>query len=50
MLPDPTSVPTDMNRPRTYPDQLEDHTLRAEDRSENPHETKAREYLIGYGS
>lgn len=38
----------DMNRPRTYADQHEDHTLTAEDRPTNPHDTKAREYPAGY--
>lgn len=38
----------DMNRPRTYADQHEDHTLTAEDRPTNPHDNKGREYPIGY--
>lgn len=38
-----------MDRPRTYADQPEDHTLTTEDRTGNPHDTKAREYPIGYG-
>ncbi|WP_146067332.1 hypothetical protein [Arthrobacter sp. SX1312] len=38
----------DMNRPRTYADQHEDHALTAEDRPTNPHDTKARENPIGY--
>ncbi|MHA7239104.1 hypothetical protein [Arthrobacter sp. TMS1-12-1] len=38
----------DMKRPRTYADQHDDHTLTTEDRPTNPHDTKAREYPIGY--
>jgi hypothetical protein len=37
----------EMNRPRTYATKHEDHSVRAEDRPMNPHDTSLRGYQEG---